>query len=132
MKEKYYPASIARHDSFRSSRQVLEGKARIARMEGKGKVPNRARSLSGAEENILWESGQRDSNSSRSLIQTVWWNNRLHFGMRGRKEHYTVKIEQFRLEIDENRRRYISYTEGLSQTRNKGLNFKPHLISLKM
>ena len=101
-------------------------------MEGKGKVPNRARSLSGAEENILWESGQRDSNSSRSLIQTVWWNNRLHFGMRRRKEHYTVKIEQFRLEIDENRRRYISYTEGLSQTRNKGLNFKPHLISLKM
>ena len=27
-------------------------------MGGKGKVPNKARSLSGAEENILWESGQ--------------------------------------------------------------------------
>ena len=132
MKEKYYPASIARHDSFRSSRQVLEGKARIARMEGKGKVPNRARSLSGAEENILWESGQLGCNSSRSLIQTVWWNNCLHFGMRGREEHHSLKMEQFRLEIDENGRRYISYTEGLSKTRNKGLNFKPRLISPKM
>ena len=52
--------------------------------------------------------------------------------MRGRKEHHSVKIEQFRLEIDENRRHYISYIEGLSKTRNKGLNFKPCLICPKM
>ena len=133
LKEKNYPASIARHDAFRSSRQVLEGKARIARMNGKGKVPNRARSLSGAEENILWESGQLGCNSSRSLIiQAVWWNNCLHFGMRGRKEHHSLTIEQFCLEIDQNRRQYISFMEGLSKTRNRGLNFKPRLISPKM
>ena len=41
-------------------------------------------------------------------------------------------IEQFRLEIDKNGRRYISYTEGLTKTRNKGLNFKPSLISPKI
>ena len=132
LKEKNYPASIARHDAFRSSRQVLEGKARIAEMNSKGKVLNRARSLTGAEENILWESGQLNCNSSRSLIQTVWWNNGLHFGMRGREEHQSLKMEQFRLEIDENGSRYISYTERLSKTRNKGLNFKPCLISPKM
>ena len=132
LKEKNYPTSIARHDAFWSSRQVLEGKARIARMNGRGKVPNSARSLSEAEEHILWESWQLCCNSSRSLIQTVWWNNCLHFGMRGRKEHHSVKIEQFRLEIDENRRHYISYVEGLSKTRNKGLNFKPCLICPKM
>ena len=132
LKEKNYPTSIARHDAFRSSRQVLAGKARIARMNGKGKVPYRARSLSGAEENILWESGQLGCNSSRSLIQTVWWNNCLHFGMRGREEHHSLKMEQFCLETDENGRPYISYTEGLSKTRNKGLNFKPRLISPKM
>ena len=132
LKEKNYPALIARHDAFRSSRQILEGKPRIAKINGKGKVPNRARSLSGAEENILWERGQLGSNSSRFLIQTVWWNNYLHFGMRGREIHHSLKIEQFRLEIDENGRRYISYTEGLSRTRNKGLNFIPRLISPKM
>ena len=101
-------------------------------MNGKGKVPNRARSLSGAEENILWESGQLGCNSSRSLIQAVWWNNCLHFGMRGRKEHHSLTIEQFRLEIDQNRRQYISFMEGLSKTRNRGLSFKPRLISPKM
>ena len=132
LKEKNYPASIARHDALQSSRQVLEGKARITRMDGKGKVPDRARSLSVAEENILWESGQLGCNSSRSLVQTVWWNNCFHFGMRVREEHHSLKIEQFRLKIDKNGRYYISYTEGLTKTRNKGLNFKPRLISPKM
>ena len=74
-------------------------------MNGKGKVTNRARSLSGAEKNILWESGQLGCNSSRSLIQTVWWNNCLYFGMRSRKEHHGLKMEQFGLEIDKNGRR---------------------------
>ena len=90
-------------------------------MEGKRKVPNRARSLSGSEENILWEKEKLGCNSSRSLIQTVWWNNCLHFGVRDREEHHNLKIEKFRLE---NGRCHISYTEGLSKTRNKGLNFK--------
>ena len=123
---------IARHDALRSSKQVFEGKTKIATMDGKGKVSIRARSFSGAEENILWESGQLGCNSLRSLKQTVCWNNCLHFGIRGKEEHRSLKIEQFRLEIDENGRRYISYTEGLSKTRNKGLNFKPRLISPKM
>ena len=101
-------------------------------MDRKGKVPSMARRFSGAEENIVWENGQLSCNSSRHLIQTVGWNNCLHFGMRGKEEHHSLKIEQFRLEIDENGRHYISYTEGLSKTRNKGLNFKPRLISSKM
>ena len=101
-------------------------------MGGKGKVSIRARSFSGAEENILWESGQLGCNSLRSLKQKVCWNNCLHFGIRGKEEHRSLKIEQFRLEIDENGRRYISYTEGLSKTGNKRLNFKPRLISPNM
>ena len=87
-----------RHDAFQSSRQVLEGKARIARMDGKGKVLSRARSLSRAEENIIWESGQLGSNSSRSLMHTnSLVEYCLHFGMRGREEHHSLKIEQFHL-----------------------------------
>ena len=52
--------------------------------------------------------------------------------MWGREEHHSLRIEYFRLEIDENGRRYMSYKEGLSKTRNQGLNFKPRLISTKM
>ena len=52
--------------------------------------------------------------------------------MKCREEHHRLKIEQFRLDIEENGRRYISYREGLRKTRNKGLNCKPRLISPKM
>ena len=109
----------------------LKGKARIARMDDKWKVPSRTRSLSGAEENIIWESGQLGCNSSRSPVQTVWWNNCLHFGMRDREEHHSLRFEHFWFETDENGRRCISYAESLPKTRNKGLNFKPCLIFSK-
>ena len=103
LKEKNYLASIVRHYAFWSSK-VLEGKAKIARMNGKGKVP-RVRTLSGAEDNILWDSGQLGCSFSRSLIQTVWWNNCLYFSISGRKEHRSLRIEHFCLETDENGRR---------------------------
>ena len=93
LNEKNYPVSIAKHDGFCSSRQVLEGNARIARMGGEGKVLNRAGSLSEVEENILSGSGQLDCNSSRFFIQAVWWNNCLPFYMRGKEEHHSLKIE---------------------------------------
>ena len=52
--------------------------------------------------------------------------------MTGKEEHHILKIEHFPLEIDQNGRRYMPYTEGLTKTRNKGLNFKPRLIYSKM
>ena len=132
LKSKDYDESISRGDTFRSSRKVLEGKARQLRQQGKGKVPNRAQSLTAEEEEVLWESNQLGNNNPRSRLQTIWWNNCLHFGMRGREEHYEPKIEDFKLEVDGSGRKYISYIEGLTKTRKGGLNFKPRLIAPKM
>ena len=50
--------------------------------------------------------------------------------MKSREEPH--RIEHFRPEIDQNGRRYISYTEVLTKTRNKRLNFNPRLISPKI
>ena len=130
--EKGYEKNILKDSEFRISRSVLEGKARILRQEGKGKVPNRSRSLTEDEENILWEYGQLGLSTPRSLVQTVWYNNCLHFGMRGREEHYNLKIEHFHIEFDNAGRKNVRYTEGLTKTRNAGLNFKPRIIEPKM
>ena len=43
--------------AFFNSRKVLEGKAHKLRNEGKGKLPNKSRSLTREEEEALWESG---------------------------------------------------------------------------
>ena len=95
LKDNKYVVSIMRGKDFESSKRVLEGKARYLRQQGKGKVPNRARSLNAEEEEVLWTSGQLGDSTPRSLIQTVWWYKCLHFGMRGREQHYDLKIEDF-------------------------------------
>ena len=78
--EKRYKYSIIRDREFKSSKQVLEGKARLLRQQGKGKRPNKARSPTTTEENELWEkkeAGKGKSASSRpnSLVApdpVVW------------------------------------------------------------
>ena len=51
--DKGYKYSIIRGREFQSSKQVLEGKARMLRQQGKGKRPKKARSLTSTEENEL-------------------------------------------------------------------------------
>ena len=72
LKEKGYSFSIIKDREFFNYRKVLEGKARELRNEGKGKLPNKSRSLTREEEEALWESGQLGNSSPRSLLNTIW------------------------------------------------------------
>ena len=55
LKEKGYKASIIRDREFAESKQVLEGKAKLLRQNGKGKRPHKSQSLTAQEEKELWE-----------------------------------------------------------------------------
>ena len=72
LKSKSYPESIREDNIFLPCRQVLEGKARKLRSEGKGKRPHRAQSLNAEEEEILWECGQLGTFTPESLTNTVF------------------------------------------------------------
>ncbi|XP_074606416.1 uncharacterized protein LOC141859448 [Acropora palmata] len=54
LKSKAYPKSIIRDREFLNSRKVLDGKARKLLEVGKGKCPNRSKSLTKEEEEVLW------------------------------------------------------------------------------
>ena len=120
-----------RSDIFWSSKQVLEGKARELRKDGKGKLPNRARSLSSEEENTLWKYGQLGDKTPKSLIATVWWNNCIPLGMRGREEHYDLKMEDFVIEFDDMNRKYITFHEGMKKTETKAWTLSIELSNQK-
>ena len=121
---------LARHDAYCSSTQVVEGKCRIARIGSKGKFL--IGSVIGAEEKIRWESGQLGYNSSRSLMQTVWWNNCLDFGMRGKEEHQSKNWTLSARNCWKWKTPYIACRGLKTKTRNKVLNIKPGLIFPKM
>jgi len=102
LSEKEYKYSIIRDRQFKSSKQVLEGKARLLRQEGKGKRPNKARSLTTTEENELWEKKKLGRGSPQVLVQTVWWLLIQDFGLQGRQEHHSMTVEDFYIGLDEN------------------------------
>jgi len=115
-----------------NSRKVLKGKARKLREQGKGKRPNQSKTLTKEKEDILWEHGQIGGKSLRSLINTMGWLITQHFGLRGRQEHHQMKVEDFLLERDDDGNEFLTFAEGLTKTRQGGLNVKPRLVKPKM
>ena len=90
-----YKFSIIRDREFHSSKQVLEGKARQLRQSGMGKRPNKARSLTEEEEEVLWEAEKFGSKTPEALTSSMWWLLTQFFGLRGRQEHHAMKMEDF-------------------------------------
>ncbi|KAL9975105.1 hypothetical protein ACROYT_G012221 [Oculina patagonica] len=132
LKEKGYSFSIMKDREFFNSRKVLEGKARKLRNEGKGKLPNKSRSLTREEEEALWESGQLGNLSPRSLINTMWWLLSQHLGLRGCQEHYTMNVEDFTLNKDDSGNEFVTFAEGPTKTRQGGLRVQPRSVLPKM
>jgi len=132
LSEKEYKYSIIRDRQFKSSKQVLEGKARLLRQEGKGKRPNKARSLTTTEENELWEKKKLGRGSPQVLVQTVWWLLTQYFGLRGRQEHHSMTVEDFSFGLDENNTEYVEFIEKPTKTRQSGLSAKPRSFLPKM
>jgi hypothetical protein len=111
---------------------VLEGKAKKLRRDGLGKQPNKAKSLTNEEEKILWESGQLGGDNPRSLTNTLWWLLTQHFGLRGRQEHHEMNVEDFSLQKDDGGIEFVTFAEGVTKTRQAGLQAKPRLVKPKM
>ena len=85
LKSKSYPRSIREDNIFLPCCQVLEGKTRKLRSEGKGKRPHRAQSLNAEEEEVLWKCGQLGTFTAESSTNTVFWLLIQHLGSRGRQ-----------------------------------------------
>jgi hypothetical protein len=63
--------------------ETIRSKGRDLKMKVKGNKDNAADSLSDVELERLYETGQFGNHCPDSLINTLWYNNTLHFGIRG-------------------------------------------------
>ena len=79
--------NILKDINFIRSRNILEGKARNLRKEGKGKRPNASTFLTESEESLLWDIGKLGCNSATTLVHTMCFLNTQHFGLRANQEH---------------------------------------------
>lgn len=132
LRDNGYNFSIVRDREFLSSKSVLEGKAKMIRDNGGGQRPNRAHSLTEDEERVLWQCGQLGTKSPRALLNTIWWNLVQHFGLRGRENHHSMKIENFAIRVGDNKKEYVTFAEGITKTFQSGLREKYRLQKPKM
>ena len=87
LKRHNYPTSIVRGIEFRQSMDVLSNKGKELKRQGMGNKPKASDAISDAEINHLYDNGQLGRETPSSLLNTLWMNNTLHFGMRGGSEH---------------------------------------------
>ena len=117
LRKSNYEYSILNSRFFKRSRDVLEGKARLLREKGLSKKSNKTNSLKRQEEDILWKCDQLGEKTPKSIIATLWWQLSQHFGLRGRQEHHSMRVDDFSFRKDATGASYIAYAEGITKAR---------------
>ncbi len=118
LKKNRYCESVVTGQSFSRTRETLRSKQKQLKRDGKGNKPFEAASLTQEELEMLYSSGAFGCNSPQALINTLWYNNCLHFGLRGGKEQRDLKWGDVLLKKDTEGEEYLEYnTERQTKTR---------------
>ena len=91
LKKCRYSESVITGQNFARTRDALKSKQKHLKRLGKGNKPNEASSLTPEERDILFERKEMGFSSPKALINTLWLNNCMHFGLRGGKEQRELK-----------------------------------------
>ena len=109
----------------------IESKAKRTEKTGQGNKPNATTALSEEEIDILFEKKVLGTSSPQALLNTVWLNNILHFGLRGCTEQQNVRCGDVVLETDSQGRAYVhSERQTKSRQGNNSQNVRP--VKLRM
>lgn len=105
-------------DNFELTRQALKAKMKSLKKQGKGNRPNKSQPLSDTEINILYERGLLGDTNPEALLNTMWFNNCIHFGLRGVQEHYSLRWGDISLKMSADGTEYLELNERESKTRS--------------
>ena len=119
LKTHSYGCSLISGNEFSKSREVLKCKQKDLKKQGRGNKPKDANAISDEQINILYESGQLGPNSPTSMLNILWFNNCLYFGMRGGgAEHRQLRWGDLNLCYDSDlNQEYIDFNESQTKTR---------------
>ena len=112
-----YGEYIASSPCFAKVRETLTKKQMQLKCSGKGDLPNKSDPLSDSDIETLWEKGQLGSSTPDCILQTLWFCNTVHFGLRSCQEHRDMCWGDVILKSDENGHEFLEYTERQTKTR---------------
>ena len=86
-----YGKSIIKDNDLQKTRDTLKAKQKELRRQGKDNKPKVTTALSDEEIDIFYSKKVLGLSSPQALVNTVWLNNMLHFGLRGCKEQRELR-----------------------------------------
>ena len=87
LKKKNYGFSIMKDAEFEQARKALRSKQKDLKPKGKGNKPNASVALTEEEIKLLHDKELLGTSTPEALLNTVWFNNTIHFGLCGCKEY---------------------------------------------
>jgi hypothetical protein len=112
-----YGNSIKKGDAFDQARRVLTANTMDLRKMGKGDKPNKAQPLADDEVDKLHTTGQMGMHNPDALLRMLWFQNKVHFGMRTVTEHVNMKWGDVKLYTTNTGTEYLQYSERVTKTR---------------
>ena len=113
-----YPLSLLNDREFSEVQDILKKKQKQLKSIGKGNKPNSADPLTDEEIEQLYCDGVLGNKTPRGLLNTVWLNNCIFFGMRPGKEQRDLCWGDLELKVDAQEVRYVEFsTERQTKTR---------------
>ena len=86
-------------------------------LKEKGNRPNASIVLTSDELNTLYEKGLLGTRNPEALLNTLWLNNTMHFGLRGCKEHRDMCWCDVKLKETADGKEYLEFNERQTKRR---------------
>eukprot|EP00105_Crassostrea_gigas_P002132 XP_011414559.1 PREDICTED: zinc finger MYM-type protein 3 isoform X2 [Crassostrea gigas] len=115
--EKKLNINIITDKEFKHSCDVLLSKRKLLRQLGKGNREKRADPLTLEEIDILYEKNLLGTGDPKSLINVLYLNNTMHFGMRSRTEHVNLRWGDVQQKVPSTGEEDLEYRERSTKTR---------------
>ena len=117
LKNKNYPSSIINDLVFEQTIKALKSNEKMLKKQGKGNKPNASVALTNEEIQIIYKKKLLGIESPEALLNTLWLNNCLHFGLRDCKEHCNMCCRDAKLHQRAQRQDYLEFNERQTKTR---------------
>ncbi|XP_062568066.1 uncharacterized protein LOC134230309 [Saccostrea cucullata] len=99
---------------------------------GKGNREKRAEALTPEEIDILYQKNLLGTRDPKSLMNVLYLNNTMHFGMRSRIEHVNLSRGDVTMKVTSTGEEYLEYAERATKTRtgitSDTRNFAPKMF----
>ena len=104
-----YGKTIFKDSDFKKARDALKAKQKELKRHGLGNRPKATTALTDDEIEILFDKKLLGLSSPQALLNMVWLNNMIHFGLRGCKEKKELRWGDAILKTDSDDKEYLEY-----------------------